>query len=823
MGTLLHDIRYGVRMLARNPGFTAMAVLSLALGIGANTSIFSLINEAILRPLPVEEPERLVTLFTDRESGLHNDFSYPDYADYRDRNEVLSGFIAYDQAPINLSGGGQTERIWGQIVTGNYFSVLGVDAAIGRTFLPEEDRVPGASPVAVISHGLWQRQFGGDAGVVGQAVTLNGHRFTVVGIAPAGFTGAVRGFLPDIWVPIMMHEQIRPPQGFLQGRNILEERGARWLKVMGRLRPGLDLAEARAAMRTLAEQLAGEYPQFTEAQLVLLPGGRGHAQFVTDFSLPLTILMAAAGLVLLIACANVANLLVARASVRRREIAIRLALGASRRRLLRQLLTESMLLAVIGGGAGLLLAVWMTELLLLFTPPSNFMPVALEGSLDLRVLTFALLLSLSTGLVFGLAPALQASSPDVVPALKDETNALRKGPGRWTLRNLLVISQVALSLVVLVGAALFIRSLQNLRAIESGFVPDNVLVMSLDLALNGYTEPRGREFYRELIGRVERLPGVAAVSLASVVRLSGGGTRRSITIDGYTPQPGEGLEIDFNVVTPKYLETMGVPLLHGRDFDAQDRAGAPKVVIINEVMARKFFPGQDPLGKRIRWPTPPDAPEEAPLEIIGVAKSGKYRTLTEDDRPSMYLPFPQNYRPNMALHVRTAGDPRAAIAALRREVQLLDETLPVFGIRTLTEQVNSALYTPRAAAILLSVFGLLALLLASVGIYGVIAYSVTQRTREIGVRMALGAQAGDVLRLVLRQGLALVLAGVAAGLAGALALTRLASSLLYGVSATDPAVFAAASLLLALVALVACYVPARRATKVDPMVALRYE
>jgi predicted permease len=820
---LWQDLRYGARMLLKSPGFTAVAALSLGLGIGANTAIFSLVDKVMIKKAPVEEPERLVVLNVDSGRGLGTVFTYPDFADYRARNEVFEGLVCYAQRALTLNEGGQAERIQGTIVSGNYFTALRVQPALGRGFLPEEDKTRGSHPVVALSHALWQRRFGADPGLVGKTVNLNGVNFTVVGIAPPEFTGTVPGVAPDVYVPVMMQGQVSPSWKFdplfgPRGRNLS------WLEVLGRLKPGVSRDQATAAMTALGSQIAKANPNPDgsprfEPKFVLDDGSRGHTYLLRDLRFPLQMLMATVGLILLIACANVANLLLARAGARQREIAVRLAVGAGRARLIRQLLTESALLSALGGLGGLALAASISGVMISYTPPNTFSAMTLDGRLDLRVLGFTLAVSLLTGILFGLAPALSASRPDLVSAMKDETTLLGKRGGRLSLRNLLVVGQMALSVIVLVGAGLCVRSLQKLQAIDAGFDPAKVLVMSADVSLSGYDKERGLRFFPELIERVKLLRGVEAVSLAAQVPL-GVAISSPLKAEGYTPEPGEDLSSDFNIVGPDYFRTMKIPLLHGREFAPSDNATALQVVIINETAARRFWPGQNPVGRRL---TLGRAPDEEVREIVGVVRDSKYRRLNDEARPVAYAPFAQDYRANMALHVRTTGEPGAMLAAVRREVQALDASLPLYNVKTLEEQKSSSLYTSRMAATLLTVFGLLALGLAALGLYGVMAYAVNRRTRELGVRMALGAQTGDVLKLILKQGLKLALLGVGIGLLAAFALTRWMESLLYGVRPTDPLTFTVIAVGLTLVALLACWIPARRAAKVDPLVALRSE
>jgi predicted permease len=809
-------------MLLKNPGFTLIAVVTLALGVGANSLIFSLVNALLLRPLPVEKPEQLAAVHTsDFSSTQYGGSSYPDYVDFRDRNQVFSGTVAYMPTAFSLNVDGANERAFGEVVSGNYFSTLGVKPALGRGFLPEEDRTPGERAVVVIGHKLWKNRFGGDPAVVGRAIKLNGHSFTIIGVAPEKHSGLIRGIGSDLWVPAMMMKQAAP------GGDYLVERGARGFLVMGRLKPGVTLDQAQADFRRIAEQLFKEWPQeWTNVRnqsrvISLLP--EGHARILPDLRTPVVIfmslLMTVVGLVLLIACANLANMLLARATARRKEIAIRLSLGASRGRLIRQLITESLSLSLLGGVAGLLIGVWGTGLLMAFKPPAP-VPIEIDLGADWRVLGFTFGLSLLTGVLFGLAPALAASRPDLVSSLKDEAGG---ATGRGRLRGALVIAQVALSLMLLICSGLFIRSLRNAGSVDLGFDADNLLAMSMDLQLQGYTEPAGRNFSRQLLDRVRTLPGIVSASMTDELPL-GGGARRAITIEGYTAQPGESTEVNSSSVAPGYFETLGVPLLRGRAFNEQDREGSPGVAIINEAFARRYWPGQEPIGKRIQMGVARSGANESPyLEVVGVVKDGKYVTLGEEATPFFYLNLAQLYQSSPTLIVRTRGNPSDYLAAVRGEVAALDKSLPLYDVKTMRQHLGLALLPARLAGNVLGVFGLVALVMAAAGIYGVMAYSVAQRTREIGVRMALGASAGAVLRLVTKQGMKLTLVGIVIGLAASLALTRLMKSLLFGVSATDPLTFVVVALLLIVVALLACYVPARRAAKVDPMVALRCE
>lgn len=835
METIFHDLRYGLRVLRASPGFAAVAVLSLALGIGANTSIFSVVNAALLRPLPVTEPDRLVFVFNGSRTSPWGVSSYPDYLDYRDKNEVFSDLLTYSSITMSARSDDQTDLISGSIVSGNFFDALGVRAAIGRTFTPEEDKTPNTHPVAVISHGLWERRFGGDPKTIGQQLALNGHAFTIIGVTPAGFNGPDVLEDNEIYVPIMMQALVRPPRGGFSGDmnpDLLSRRGSRWMKMIGRLKPGVSFEQAQAAMTTIAAGLEQAYPEDNRERIAaLFPVSKVDPQGYTQLISVAGLLLAVVGMVLLIACANVANLLLARASARRKEIAVRLAMGASRWRLVRQLLTESVLLSLAGGVVGLLLALWTIDLLKTATPASGIFSFTLDYRLDGRVLAFTFVLSLATGVIFGLAPALQASRSDLVPALKGEDSAAAQGRRSFSLRNLLVVAQVALSLVLLIGTGLFLRSLSNAQEIDPGFDADRILDAQLNINLLRYTKTQGREFYRQIVERVEALPGVESASLARIVPLSGSSRNLSFFIQGQdgpdnvSRSEGTGLDaenqyiVNTNVVGLKYFQTMGIPMLNGRDFTAQDNEGAPLAAIISESVARRYFGGQDPLGQRVSF-----RGAQGPWsEIIGVVRNSKYRTLGENPRPLVYVPLAQNHETGMALHVRTKVDPTSLAASMRREIQALDPNLPVTNLQPLSQVVAESLFAARMGATLLAIFGSLALLLAAIGLYGVMSYSVSRRTREIGIRIALGAGKGNVLRLVLKEGLTLVGGGVAAGLLIAAAATRLLTSFLYGVSPLDAMTFAAIPLVLGLVALLASYLPARRAAKVDPMIALRYE
>jgi predicted permease len=812
MEQLLKDIRYGFRNLVKRPGFTAVAVITLALGIGANTAIFSLISTVLLRPLPVAQPEKLVEVYGTTHRGADYTLqSYLNYKDYRDRNNVFSGLMTYRFAPMSISHDGRNERVWGFLVSGNYFDTLGIHPFLGRYFAPEEDQTPGSHPVAVITYACWQKRFASAQNVMGQTLRINGVSFTIVGVAPEGFHGTEVAYMPEIFVPTMMAQQIEPGSTWLDGRDDDN------LFALGRLKDGVTIAQAESALTTITQDLAKEYPSENEGRGVrLLPPGLFLPDIrnsVISFS---GVLMGVVGMVLLLACVNLANLLLARATERRKELAVMLAIGASRIRIVRQLITEAVMLSLAGGVAGLLLATWIDALVSSMKFPSD-LPLVIDLRVDWRVLAFAFGASLATGIAFGLLPALHASRPDLVRALKDEKSM--GGFRRSRLRNALVIVQVAISLMLLVCAGLVLRSLLVAQTTRPGFSPENAVTLSFDLGLQGYPEEKGRAFHKDLLRRAEALPGVRLVALVSTLPLSLDYSYNSIYVEGQPATGASNLPVAVpNQISPNYFRTMDIAL-RGRDFTDRDNKDESRVAIVNETFARRFFHGRDAIGGRFNF-TGPDKPF---WEIVGVAADGKYNTLGETQQPAFYRPLLRDYNPSAALVARTTGDPRAAIAALRGELLALDPSLPTYDVRTLSEHLDVPLFPYRMAAVVLGTFGVLAMVLAAIGIYGVMSYVVAGRTREVGVRVALGAARSDVLLLIMKQGMSLALIGLLAGLLVGFGVAQLMVKLLFGVNPTDPLTFAGVSILLAVVAALACYIPARRATKVDPLVALRYE
>jgi macrolide transport system ATP-binding/permease protein len=816
MENLVNDLWYGVRSLLKRPSFTVVAVLTLALGIGINTTVFSLANSVFLRQLPVASPHNLVWLF----SGNDNPSSYLEYLEYRNQTDLFDGVLASEWIALNLGSEGHALRVEGAVVSANYFDVLGVTPKLGRTFSSEEDKTQ--SPVALISESLWQRQFGADQNVVGKSLVLNGHPFTVIGVAPREFVGTEEAFPREIWIPLQMKGVLRPGP-HAPNNDPLNDRTSRSFDVMARLKAGVSFNQAQTAMNVVASRLAQNYPE-TNAnfRIALYAAGNGRPIFRNLLKPVTQILLSIVGLVLLIACANVGNLLLSRAVGRRKELAIRLTLGATRMRLIRQLLMESLLLSCAGGMVGLILNFWLINSLAELKPP---VPLALniEFHTDWRVLIFTLLISVLAGIVFGLVPAIQSSKQNLVPALKDQAGQLGDHRSFFRLRNALVIGQVSLSIVVLIGAGLFLRSLNHARAIDPGFDADRVLTLSFHTNAQGYDERKAQQFYQQLTERIQTLPGVDNVSIAQSAPLSffyAPAFGAPMFVEGHEPPQGTNpLIVGMNTVGPNFFNTINVPLLLGRDFNNQDQEETPRVAIVNETLVHSLFPDGNALGQRLRVL----GRRPASYEIVGIVKDSKYRSLGEDPTPYIFVPYSQSPQASMSVHVHTNGNPKQLIAAIRREVQTLDPNLPAFNVTTLADNIEISLFPARLGALLLGVFGALALLIASIGIYGVMSFGVSERTREMGIRMALGAQRGDVLRMVIWQGMKVAAIGVAIGSGLAFVSTRVVSSYLYDVSTTDPATFTGITIILIGVALLACYLPARRATGVDPLVALRYE
>jgi predicted permease len=813
---LVQDARFGLRQLRRNPGFTAVAIITLALGIGANATIFSFINALLLRPPSgIKDAGRLVSIWNRLPNGQSMQFSYPDYLYFRQHNSVFSGLLAYSSDPdqVSWTRSGQSRLIMARMVSANYFSLLGVKPVLGRGFLPGEDKQPGGQPVVILSHAFWEQEFGADPRVIGKTIMLNGHSFTVVGIAAANFSDLETVIHADCWTPITMQKEIVP------GEDLLSLRMGYWIFVAGRLKTGITRSEAQANMSVLAHQLALAHPDSNkgwDATVSPLTGidleMRG---YVVAFA---GLLMVVAGLVLLIACTNAANLLLAQASGRWREMALRAALGARRGRIIRQLLTEGILLSAFAGGAGLLLAMWTAPLVLALKPPMLTF-IQFDLPLDWRMVAFTTFVSVVTGILFGLAPALNSSKVDVVSRLKDETHSSYR---LSRFRKVLVVGEVAVCLVLVITASLCLRSLLSAQSIDPGFTIANRLVVDVDLSMINYSSQRGKAFYSEAVERLDALPGVRSGAVAMPLPLGFTQISLTVVIPGYEPPPGQkgypGAGVSY--IGPKYFDTMGIPLLEGREFTPRDDDKAPGVVIINEAMARLYWPGKNPLGQRISF----SVGKQPNIEIVGVVKTGKYRSLSEAPQPFVYRPLLQMPDARLAtLVVETALPPQGMLSAVQRTIQALNPATPITNSETMQQYMSVALFPAHFTGILIGVLGGLALVLATVGLYGVIAYSVAQRTREVGIRMALGGTRARVMRLVIGQGLRLAVVGILVGVALALAATRLISSLLYGITATDPIAFAGSSVLLLVVALAACYIPARRATQVDPMVALRHE
>ena len=809
---LTQDLRYGWRTMTRQPGFTAVAVLTLGLGIGANVTIFSWIDSSLRRQMRgVVDANRFVALNGTTRTRSDLTFSYPDVVDYRARRpDSVDDLIAFTFWPMTLRTSGDPQRIFGELVSGNYFGALGVRPALGRLFASADDRSGDTEPVAVISHAFWQRHFGGDASVVGRVATLNGRAFTIIGVTPPEFRGTEPYLSLDVFVPLALESSM------VGDGDRLNRRGISWLEVMVKLKGGATIARGQKDLDVVAASLASAYPQDAGRGVTLSELWRAPTSGGPAVAAVMGVQMAVAGVVLLIACANVANLLIARATGRRRETAVRLTLGASRWRLVQQLLTESTLLAVAGGACGLGLAWWTKDAVRWFVPPVP-LPIEIDPTINQSVLLFAMAITAASVAVFGLVPAMQGSLSSVASALKEAAGTLTAAPRSGRLRRGLVIAQVALSLILLVSAGLFLKSLAHAQAVDPGFTIRSGVIASIDLVPAGYDEPRGTAFYRELLARVREAPGVDGATLVGKVPLSFGGTGSFLVqIDGYTPAANEQIDVSYSRVGSDYLRTMGIGLVSGRDFDDRDAAAMPDVGVVNETLARRYFAGRDPIGGRVRVGT-------RTVRIVGVARDGKYALITESPRPFLYVPSAQWYRPDAVLIVRAAGSLAPIVGRLHDVVRSLDANVPLFDLRTVAQHLEIASFMQRMVATLLGAFGALALLMATVGLYGVVAAMAAQRTPEIGMRIALGATRRDIVALIVKQGAGMVGGGIAIGLAGALAVTRLFSSLLVGVSSTDTASFAATTALLVLVALAASYVPARRAASIDPLQALRNE
>jgi len=826
---MLQDLRYAARTLLTTPAFTLVIVATLALGIGANTAIFSLTDQVLLRLLPVKSPERLVVLdgpgaFQGRTFN-NGTFSYPMYRDFRDRNTVFAGVAARFPTPLTLMTDGQAERVSGELVTGNYFDVLGVGAQIGRTFTQDDDRTPGGHPVVIFSHNYWMRRYGGDPAVLNRTVTINGLPMTVVGITPAGFYGVVIGENPDVMVPVAMKAQMTPTWDDLQNRR------SRWLTIVARLKDGVAREQAEAAMNVLYRQInedelkeiknpsASFRQRFVTKHLFLNPGQQGRSDLRKDFSTPILVLMGMVGLVLLIACANVANLLLARGTARHKEVAIRLALGASRGAIVRQRLIESLLLAAAGAAAGLGVA-WWTSSLLLRSLPFDEASRTLSAAPDIRVIAFAFGASLITAILFGLAPALQSTRPALTSTLKDESGSVVGGTGHARFRKSLVVAQVCLSVLLLAGAALFARSLYNLRMLNPGFNADQLLAFSVDPSLNGYPRERALTIFQRLEEALAQLPDVRSATASVIPLMTNSDWSSTIKVEGYTPKEGEDMNPNVNGVGPGYFATMGQPLVAGREFTVKDAAGAPPVAIVNETLAKYFFGGGNVVGRRIGW----GRGKATDIEIVGVVKDSKSSSLRREVPRFVYIPYAQEEEVGaITFYVRARGDASHLAASVRDTARRVDPNLPIYEMKTMTTVMDESLFIERMVAALSIAFGALATLLAAIGLYGVMSYTVARRTREIGIRMALGAERNSVLWLVLREVALMVGVGLAVGIPLAFALSRIVQSQLFALSAHDPIALAGAAAVLACVALAAGYLPARRATRVDPMLALRYE
>ena len=801
-------------MLAKSPGFAIVAVLTLALGIAANSTIFSWISATLLNPIPgLTHTSNLVSVMRgERSDHPSPPFSYLDYQDLRDRNQSFAGLLAYHDDFMSLTGAGKPERIYGALTSANYFDLLGVPLILGRGFLPAEERRGFGAPVAVISYALWQTHFGQDPLVIGKTIQINQHPYTIIGVTTREFHGCKTGLRTDVWIPLMMDQPV-------WGSNRPDDRGNFWLQVLGKLRPGVTDNQAKAELNLLMQQIVERYPEAHSGspnQITLDPLWRSPFGVNVYLSKMLPMLLGLAAALLLLACANVGNLLLVRSVARRREIAIRLSIGATRWQLVRQLLVESLALGLAGGVVAVLITVWTARSLAVLFPPTT-LPLTHDAHVDVRVLLATTTVSILTALIFGILPAMRSTSVPLQAVLKEEAGSVSVGLQKSRLSSSLVVAQIALSLLLLVCAGLFTRSLQRAQQADAGFDPDHVLLASYELSPAGYSRASGVAFDRQVLAKLAGLPGVEAVTLADFSPLSFSIHSDFVELEGYVPQPTESMEISRASVGPDYFHTLRTSLISGRDFTDADAEGSQRVAIVNQALADRYWPGQDAIGKRVNdgeWFT-----------VVGLARNAKYRLLTYPSEPVVYLPMYQSYysTQDTTIHLRVSGDPQSMAFPVERAVHELNPDLPLFNVHPLTVTMRLGSIFQRVAATFASSFGLLALLLAAVGIYGVVAYSTRQRTREIGIRMALGADKRQIFTLVLRQGFRLVLMGLAAGTALSLVLTRFLTSQLYGVSAMDPLTFATVAALLAAVTLAACYIPARRATRIEPTVALRCE
>ncbi|MFZ0415223.1 MAG: ABC transporter permease [Candidatus Acidiferrales bacterium] len=815
MNSFFQDLRYGVRVLKKSPGFTIIAILTLALGIGANSTIFSWINSTVLNPIPgVTHASQWIAVTIDGGRD-QNPLSYPDYLDLRDRNRTLSSFVAATNTTMSLTSNGKPERRWGILASANYFDALGVRPILGRGFLPSEDTKPGGAPVVVISYHLWQTRFGADPSVIGRTIEIDRHPLEVVGVAPPGFVGTQTGLSYDLWVPIM---QVGDFYSSDTADFLLHDRGTNWLLCVAHLKPGVSADGAQADLNVLMHGIAAQFPKQHLGNINILASPLWRAPFGANYYLHtiLFLLLAISGVVLLLACANVANLLLVRSVGRRREMAIRLSIGATRWRLVRQLLAESLILAFCGGAIAMVFTLWTAGTLGSFVPPVAEIPLSMTVTADRSVLFATFIISILTGVIFGILPAFRSSSLQPVTVLKEEAGSTSGGMHKARLSGALVVAQIAMSLLLLVCAGLFIRSVRQAQQFNPGFNPHNVLLDDYDLSGLGYDAKSGTQFHRQLYDKLQTIPGIESATIAGWVPLGFDQSSYAVQVEGYVPRPHESMDVQYADVGPNYLRTMQTPLVAGREFTTADIGGSQHVAVVNQAFAHRYWPHSEPIGEKLEA-------GGTSYTVVGVAQDSDYNSIGQKPQPFFYLPLFQDYGRHAAIYVRVPGDPLAFVTPVQDAVHSLDADLPLFDLTTLDSRIQLNTTTQRLAGVFVGGFGILALILAGIGIYGVLAYTTRQRTHEIGIRMALGAEPRDVLKLVLRQGLTLALLGLAIGLAASFVLTRALSSELFGVTASDPLTYAAVAILLLTVAMAACYIPAYRAMRTDPMVALRYE